>query len=318
MNQNLKEFTGIIASVIYALLVRVLAEFNIIEVNSISFLLILPTVISGYLPFYFGGKTFAKSIIKIIFYPLSAVILFFMIAIIKNFEDIGYFVIIGIPFFIVSIMVSLMIRYIVLQRKDNFINKNSLVVLTLPVILGIIEKKIEKRSYKNEIQHTVIINQPKDLIWKNLYNVPDLSQNTNKNFFNFIGIPAPQKSVYNSKTNERTGYFENGIYFLETVSEAVYLEKLSFKIDIDKSNFKSNKTIEHVLTNRDFSFNEISYELKEVGTNKTAVTLKCNYILKSNIPFYSELWAKNIVNDFETKLLSALKITLENSQTQND
>ncbi len=313
MNQNLKELTGIIASVIYALIVRILAEFDIIEINSISFLFILPVIIGGYLPFYFGGKTFAKNIGKVIFYPIFTVILFFLIAIIKRLEDIGCFIIIGIPFFIISTIVSIIIRYIILQKKDdNLTNKNSLVILIIPVVLGSIEKNFEKRIYKNEIQHTVVINQPKELIWKNLYNVPDLSQNTNKNFFNFIGIPAPQKSDYNPETNERIGYFENGIYFSENISESIYLEKLSFKINTEKSNFKDNKTIEHVLTKGDFNFNEISYELKEIGINQTAITLKCNYILKSNIPFYAEIWAKNIVNDFETKLLSALKITLEN------
>ena len=75
-----------------------------------------------------------------------------------------------------------------------------------------------------------------------------------------------------------------------------------------RKNFKymANK-FQHILKNKNLVFNSITYQLKSINDNQTELSLICNYNIKSNIPFYGEFWSKNIIIDFEHKLLKALK-----------
>ena len=57
----MKKFYGIIFNVIYALIFRVLVEFNILEINSWTYIIIVP-VLMGYLPFIIDKNTFIESI----------------------------------------------------------------------------------------------------------------------------------------------------------------------------------------------------------------------------------------------------------------
>jgi hypothetical protein len=56
----MKKYIGIIASVVYALLFRLLVEFHVMEINSWTYLILVP-VLMGYLPFVLDKKTFVES-----------------------------------------------------------------------------------------------------------------------------------------------------------------------------------------------------------------------------------------------------------------
>jgi hypothetical protein len=99
MKNYLKTYSGLIASVVYSLIVRYLAERNVIEINSISYLIVTPMV-SGYLPYLFENKDFTRSIYKCITLPIISTLLFLLIAVITRIEELICFVIIGINEFV--------------------------------------------------------------------------------------------------------------------------------------------------------------------------------------------------------------------------
>lgn len=73
----MKKYYGIIFAVVYAMLFRVLVEYNIIEFNSLDYLIIVP-IIMGYLPFVIDPKVFADSCLKAALFPLISSFLFFI------------------------------------------------------------------------------------------------------------------------------------------------------------------------------------------------------------------------------------------------
>lgn len=310
----MKAYYGIIFSAVFALIFRVLVEFKVLEINSWTYLILIPIII-GYIPLFLEKKVFVDSKLKAILFPTISVFLFLVIAFITRMEDLGCFILLIPPYLIISIIVSLSIRYsfrIKDEETSNKINKNSLFLFIIPILLGNAEKRIEKKRSNFDISKTIVINVPKEKIWNNLYSVPNLTNFIENSAFNYFGFPNPTKSTFDRKTNTRLGYFDNGIILNENVTKSTKFKDLTFKINVDKSNLEESPTFKHILKNENLVFNEISYYLKPLNENKTELTLKCNYDIKSNIPFYGEFWSKQIIEDFENKLLTALKKQNEN------
>lgn len=305
----MKQYLGIVLSTLYVLIVRVLAELDVLEINSLSFLIITPMLI-GFIPFFLKERSFLDSTFKVIAFPLIAVLVFLVLAVISRIEDLACFIIIGFPYIILSIVASLILRSIFKNRNDG-ISKNALPIFILPILLGAIEKELPKEKSELYISNEIVINSNHQIVWDNLLSVPDLSNNMGNSFFNYIGIPRPIRSTYDSCTNVRLGYFENNIVLNESVVERVELKKLVFKINLDKSNVSNSPTLEHILKNRNIEFDNIQYETSEISKNQTKLKLSAKFTVNSNIPFYGRYWSDLIINDFETSLLNSLKNALE-------
>lgn len=306
----IKQYLGIILSVIYALLIRVLGEWNVIEINSLSYLMIAPMAM-GFIPFYFEGGKFRKNIAVAILYPLFAVLVFLVIAVITHLEDLLCFIIIGAPYIAFSIAVSIILFYLTKEKKDDGIRKSSLSVLLLPFLLGQLEKELPKVKTDVTVSNSVVIDLPDTLMWNQLFDVPDLSAANTPGWMNYLGVPQPVKSVYDSKNNIRLGYFENGVVLKESVTEQIPNRKLVFAIDIRGSQLGANPTLKHILKTKNMEFHSIQYELKPIGNHQTLLKLSTNYRIHSNLPFYGKFWSTRIIADFERKLLTSLKVTLE-------
>lgn len=309
----MKKYYGIIITTIYTLIFRILVEFGILEMNSWTYMIIIPIIV-GYIPFLLDPKTFINSKTKAIFFPVISTILFLFIAFITKLEDLGCFIILLPPYLIISTIISLILRSFLKNEKaeDNInLKRNSLILFVIPIFLGNIEKYVEKKEDNFQVSEKILINSPKQSIWSNLFSVPDLTNYIDNSIYNYLGFPNPIKSEYYTKTNTRLGYFSNGIILNEKIIELSEYEKLSFSINVDKSNLNGSQTFKHILKNKNLVFNSITYQLRSITATQTELTLICNYNIRSNIPIYGEFWSKNIIIDFENKLLKALKTRTE-------
>ncbi|WP_276682363.1 hypothetical protein [Empedobacter brevis] len=105
------QYLGIALGAIYGLLIRILGDQENLEdfynIYSISFLWITPIII-GLFPILFSSNEIYKSKIKLFFYPIITVILFFIIALITRMEDLVCLLIIGLPFLIIAGIIGLL------------------------------------------------------------------------------------------------------------------------------------------------------------------------------------------------------------------
>jgi len=309
----MKKYYGIIFSVLYALIFRVLVEFDVLEINSVVYIILVP-IVMGFVPFFLDRKVFVNSISKAAFFPIISTLLFLFIAFICRLEDLGCFLILLIPYLPISLVVSMIIRYFIKTSTDydtNNVTKNSFVLIAIPLILGNIEKYVEKKEANFQISKSIIINNSKEDIWNYLFSVPELTNYIDNSAYNYLGFPNPVKSEYDPKTNIRLGYFDNGIILNEKVIAEEKIKKLSFAINVDKSKLERSQTFMHILKKENLVFNSITYQLEKVTESRTKLTLLCNYKIKTNIPLYGAFCSKNIISDFESKLLNALKKRIE-------
>lgn len=308
----MKQYLGIILSVLYALAIRALGELDVIEINSISFLIITPILI-GFVPFFFKQTEFLQSTYKVIGFPIISVLLFLLIAVISRLEDLACFIIIGFPYVLVSATVSLILRSF-FENKNKGIHKNALSIYLLPILFGMMEKQLPKQETELTISNEISIYSNSQTIWNNLLNVPDLKNERKSSFIHLLGIPRPIKSSYDAKTNIRLGYFENNIILNESIVESIHLEKMTFKINLDHSILKNSPTLEHVLKNKNIEFKHITYQLSAINDKETKLKLSTSFTVHTNISFYGKFWSKLIIEDFETNLLQSLKSVLKKKE----
>ena len=138
----MKKYYGIGFTVIYALIFRVLVEFDILEINSWTYIIIIP-ILMGYLPFVLDKNTFLESKLKSVLFPMISVISFLLIAFLTRLEDLGCFIILLPPYLLISIIVSFILRSFV-KNKQNYnsknVTKNSLLFIAIPLFIGNVEK----------------------------------------------------------------------------------------------------------------------------------------------------------------------------------
>jgi hypothetical protein len=210
---------------------------------------------------------------------------------------------------------SLYFRNRILNRKGTDTKSNYLPFIFLPLVLGSIEKNFQKTESNHLIENQIIINSSSSNVWKNLYEVPNLSNYTQTSFINYIGVPKPVYSTYDSKNNIRLGYFDNGLILNEKVIETIHERKLGFTIDFSKSNLNQNLTLINIVKEKSMIFDSIIYELTPINENKSILKLKCKYSLNTNLTPYASYLTYKILNDFENNLLGSLKCKLESEQS---
>ncbi|WP_312923159.1 hypothetical protein [Empedobacter brevis] len=309
------QYLGIALGAIYGLLIRILGDQENLEdfynIYSISFLWITPIII-GLFPILFSSNEIYKSKIKLFFYPIITVILFFIIALITRMEDLVCLLIIGLPFLIIAGIIGLLLGAFV---KNKVKDKKLYSILLIPLLLNPVENLVPNKTESYHVSSEIIINKSKEDIFPNLLDVPAISESDYTNgFYQKTGIPRPISSEMFTHENQlyRIGNFMDHLKLYEYVSEMKTDEFVNFKIDLSKSQLRNTPTDKHLLKSNYFNFENINYTLVELSENKTKVMLNCDYKIESKMNFYAHFWAKNIIQDFEERLLNALKITLEN------
>jgi hypothetical protein len=308
------QFFGIFLGGLYGIGIRILGETDIVSkffsIYSITFVWITPIVISV-IPIFISSNELYKSKQKLFFFPVLTIFLFMIIAFSTGLEDWLCILILSFPFFIVAGITGLVIGIII---KKKITNKKLYSIIFLPFLLNPIENLLPDTSQIFTVENKINIEQNTKLVWKNILEVPEIKDNEyDFGFFNFAGVPRPVKSELKILNHEtyRIGYFSDNLKLVETISEIEENKFVNFKIHIDKSQLRDKPTDRHLLKSKFFNFENISYRLKPIDENKTELILSCEYKIDSKMNGYAGFWASNIINDFEVRLLNALKRKLE-------
>ena len=315
---KLKQYLGIILAALYGLGVRFLLNpkennaseiYDYYNIYTISFIWILPIAISV-IPILFAKNEILESKWKQFVFPFLSVFLFFIFTLSSGIEDWLCILIIAFPFLLTAGIVGLILGPIIKNKKSNKLYS----IVLLPFILSPIESIIPNKTEYFKVESEIVIETHKQVVWENLIEVPEIKDNEyNKGFFNYIGVPRPIKSeleIINGK-EYRIGYFSDELKLYETISKVEPLKFVEFKIQINESQLRDLPTDKHLLKSNYFSFENISYELKEISPNNTKLILCCEYTLASKMNKYANFWAERIIKDFESRLLNSLKLKIE-------
>ncbi|RCH55607.1 hypothetical protein DJ568_06860 [Mucilaginibacter hurinus] len=198
-------------------------------------------------------------------------------------------------------------KYVLNYRKRNGVMYS---VFFIPIIAGIIEAQYISPSQTFTIHTSTIVRADPSIIWANIVRVNKIrKEEYNNGFFNFAGIPRPLYAQLNKDTlgGIRTGHFEEGLIFKETVNQWHRNQRVSFNIAVVPSSVRNTVFDKHVLTGAHFEFLNASYEIQRLGSNECRLHLTSSYKLNTKINSYASLWGNLMLSDFQNRLLDVIK-----------
>lgn len=305
-------FIGIALGVIYGLISRLYFDTSI---ATISFLVLVPVGL-GIIPLLFASEDQLQSYKTILFIPWLSVMTLFGLLILFGFEDFLCTFILLLPFFLIITLVAFLIVFINQMIDLRKKRKNKLLGLViLPFLVLPIENSLNTPSKNYRVISETIIKAQAPIIWNNIVAVDAISENEfNPGVLNKMGIPRPLKAEVTShaKGGIRTGYFEDGLKFTETITEYDENRLIAFSIAVDSTSTSNKVFQKHVLEGNYFTFNNATYKLTPLADGSIKLSLTSEYNLTSTVNFYGKFWADIMIKDFQDRLLEVIAARCEN------
>jgi len=297
---------GIVLGIAYGLFTRLVFGQKA-TLATVTYLFIVPTIL-GIIPLIFADNEKLKSYRNIIFIPLLTVSTFFLTMFLIGLEDFLCLFILAAPFFILGTIGAFIYRLVQINRQKN--KGKLLTIILIPFLFAPVEEYLKSPSVTFEIESEVIISAAPEMIWNNIVEVRTIRENEySSGFFNDIGIPRPISANVDRKEigGQRTGNFEGGLKFFETITKYEPDKIISFDIRIDPKSVRPNVFDQHVLSGNYFTFVNATYELTPLSNGQVKLKLLSNYQLASTINFYGKFWGDLILRDFQDRLLEVIE-----------
>jgi hypothetical protein len=311
MKRFISNYGGIIAGALYGLCMRLFfdrpSSSFFTDLFSVTFELVLPVLI-GIIPIMFASKEQLSSMRYYVGRPIYAVLLFFIVCYVTDLEDIICILIISIPFTPIAAISGILFARIIRNYKEKKGYMFSLILL--PLFTGVAEKQFDTPSNTYTINTSVITNAAPDKIWEHVVRVKPIKETEyDKGFFNYAGIPRPLYAELNRDTigSTRTGYFEGGLVFTETVTHWERNKEVSFDIQVVPSSIRQTVFDKHILQGGHFKFLNASYRLTKINSRQTELILSSSYQLDSKVNAYGSFWGNKLLVDFQGRLLEVIK-----------
>ncbi|NII25200.1 hypothetical protein HB364_08920 [Pseudoflavitalea sp. X16] len=312
MKQFISRFGGIIIGSLYGLLFRLsmgreFGDHKFTDLFSITFIWIVPIII-GTIPMLFATKERLASNSYRLGAPVLTVFLFFIYCFITRIEDLICIIIIASPFLLGAAVGGYVFARVILHhRKKKGILYS---IFLLPLLTGLLEGQLPAPAKTYEIRTPIRINAPAAKIWENVIRVKEIREDEySKGFFHYAGIPRPLFAELNKDTvaATRTGHFEGGLTFRETVTHWERHKKVSFSIEVIPGTIRNAIFDQHILKGNHFRFLNASYELECINDQETELTLICSYQLTTRVNAYGSFWGNTLLTDFQERLLAVIK-----------
>jgi hypothetical protein len=186
VNSFLRKYAGIIIGAVYALSLRLVFNFEWLDVFfslfSITFVWVTPVII-GLIPLFYANKDQLNSWGYRIFSPVWTVVIFFLLCFLTRLEDLICLWVILIPYMLGAVTVGLIAGEIIQRIK---IWRGTLYsIIFLPLVISPIEQQFKTPTNSYAVATSITINAKPETIWKNIIRVRQIDENEyTRGFFN--------------------------------------------------------------------------------------------------------------------------------------
>jgi hypothetical protein len=243
---------------------------------------------------------------------LTSSLIFLGIALIFAFE-LFICILMAAPFFLAISAVGAWLMCLVLRLSNR--NYSVLaILLILPYIVSPMERFFPPLDSIRTVETQILINASAETIWQNIIRVPEIMpEEQHFDFFHLAGIPRPVEATLAIEGERvggtRHGYFDNGLIFVETITDWQPLETISFDIHVrGRANVPAPFS---EIGGRIFEILDASYTLEPVGEGQILLHLSSRHRLTTNFNAYGGLWTDWMLSDFQNYVLSIVKARCE-------
>lgn len=115
---KIQSYSGLFFAVLYGVFLRVLRENFDVSNENFILIFVVPAIIS-LIPVYDATTGIYTSKLKLFFYPFFSVLLFLIICYVSGWKDFPLFLLLGLPFYIITGVLGILVGGVVKERAEN-------------------------------------------------------------------------------------------------------------------------------------------------------------------------------------------------------
>lgn len=188
-------------------------------------------------------------------------------------------------------------------------------VMVLPFLVAPWEKQVLWQENFRQVENTIDIHAPADVIWRNIERVPAIrGEELPVSWTRRIGFPDPVEATlsYEGVGGVRNATFAGGVLFLETVDVWESQQRLAFSIHAET--VPSATLDEHVRIGGPF-FDVLrgEYRLEPLGNGMVRLHLSSRQRLSTDFNWYAHLWTDAVMSDLQQRILQVIRHRCEST-----
>ena len=193
-------------------------------------------------------------------------------------------------------------------------------LLFLPLMCGGVESQIPVVEKPVALTRSIVIHASPAQIWP--YAVANPHIRADEGQWNFtqsiLGLPRPRATTLlgHGVGAIRTAYWGDHINFEERVTQWQPGRRLGWAFAFTNSSLQ-DYTDRHIAPDGQFlKINTGDYTLTPLGNGDTRLTLRTNYIAKTHVNLYAQMWGEIMLGDIQDNVLAIIKQRAEAIKVQ--
>jgi hypothetical protein len=297
----------------YGVAIRLLASLhaNDLVVMSMSFTCILPFAMGAITVYFIEVRRplRLRSWLLLPWLPLATALAAAMITLLEGLICVVMFLPLAMVLSSVGgLLGGLAARVIKSERLGN---ASLCCVMALPLLTAPWEKQIFHGFELREVENTIDIQVPPDVIWRNIERVSKIRPGELPDSWSHrIGFPDPVEATLSHEGvgGVRNATFAGGLYFLETVDVWEPERRLAFTIAAQTDAIPATTLDEHVRVGGPyFDVLRGEYRLEALGNGTTRLHLSSRHRISTDFNWYAHLWTDAVMSDLQKRILQVIK-----------
>jgi hypothetical protein len=278
-----------------------------------GFLFIVPFAI-GALTVRLAPAEFRKSISYAIFVPWVSIGIV-AIGSIALYLEAAICILMAVPLFaFFSSLGGYVFRAKVTDANKSSQNAMLGIILLAPYIVTPLELKIPETNTYRTVETQIVINAPVSRVWENIVSIPSINaQEQGFSVFHFFGVPKLLEAELAGEGigASRNVKFDNGLSFVETVTDWDTLNRVTFSI---KPDVESQAPAPYSMVGGTyFAVTGMSYWIEDIGQGKVILHLRSLHRLSTHFNSYAGLWTDFMLSNLQSYVLRMIKVRAERS-----
>ncbi len=195
------------------------------------------------------------------------------------------------------------------RRVDPNVFRSSL--LLLPLMAGLLEGQISFPEDHVTLTRRIVVHATPEEVWPHAVANADIRDAEGEWTLsqNIVGFPRPRAAVLRGEGVGaiRTAYWAHQISFDEVVTEWRPGRRLGWKFAFGNDSLR-NYTDKHISPDGQYlKIDTGGYTLQKLPSGDTELSLETNYIAKTHVNIYAELWGELFLGDVQNNVLAIVK-----------
>jgi hypothetical protein len=306
-----KVAVGIFAGVLYGLLARITfgvgSPSGLVSTLSFGFITFVPLGL-GAMTVYFSPRKLRTAYGYAAGAPFLASVIFLALTLLFAFEVL-ICILMAAPFFLgIACLGGLLMSWLINQTGRRM-TPALVFILIIPYFLSPLENRFMPApdSWRTVDTH-IVINADVATVWENIIRVPEIQPDEQHfDFFHLTGVPRPVEATLSREGigGVRHATFDNGLTFIETITDWQPMESLHFTIVTEGG--ANVPAPFNMIGGMMFEMQDGTYRIEPLDDGRVILHLSSTHRLTTRFNGYGGLWTDAVMRDLQNYILEIVK-----------